>query len=737
MTGSRLDPGESLLRRRTGCRRAVVCAVLTLVALSSASLLPGCTGRGRGAGDAQGARGDSVLLVTVDTVRADKLGCYGGPVATPAFDRLAREGLRFDRAVSAVPLTLPSHTTILTGLLPPHHGVRLNGAGRLPDDVPTLATRLSAAGYATGAFLGAFVLDHRFGLARGFASYDDEIDRGEAHGTDALEAERPGAVVVDRALAWLAAQPKDKPFFLWVHLYDAHAPYTPPEPFRARYANPYDGEIAGVDAQLGRLLDALDARGAAARTIVTVLGDHGESLGEHGEDTHGLLLYESTLRVPWLVRAPGALAAGRVVSAPVSLADVTPTVLALLGVPGGERALDGRDASAPPREDEARTARRIYSETEYPRTYGWAGIAALREGTRKYIRAPRPELYDLDRDPRELHDLVAGGRALPEFEDALAALQRNASTVESTVDAETRARLGSLGYVSAPAPAPSAGGSGAAGLRDPKDAAPLFRRFEAAHRDLGAGRADAAAKTLDELLVADPGNPVFLSMLAQAEKRRGRLTRAIALHEQVLARRPDDVHERYELALVLQEAGRPADARAALMESLRRNAQFPEAHNALGIALAAEGRLDEALSAFRRALELDPRASRTHNNAGNVLRDLGRAGEAEREYHAALALDPRYADAHTGLGALALARNDPAAALAEFDAALALAPHEYDILVNRGIALQMLGRAAEAREAYRTVIASAAAPEYAPSRAAARQLLAQLEGPGSNATVRH
>src|SRR5262249_20884537 len=323
--------------------------------------------------------------MTLDTVRADRLGAYGYPGAEPpALDRLAREGLRFDQAVSAAPLTLPSHATLFSGLTPPHHGLRNNGAGRFPDDRATLATLLSARGYATGAFVGSFVLDHRFGLARGFDVYDDEIDR-DPNAPGSWEAERSGSQVADRALAWLekAAGTDGRPFFAWVHFYDAHAPYAPPEPYAGRHRDAlYDGEVAFVDAQVARLLEYLDRRGLAGSTVVVAAADHGEALGEHGELTHGLLLYEPTLRVPLLVRAPG-LPAGRAIRPPVGLADVAPTLAGLLGAslssaPAGKPApaLDGRDLSAalaagtePPEGD-------LYAETEYPRTFGWSGLTA-------------------------------------------------------------------------------------------------------------------------------------------------------------------------------------------------------------------------------------------------------------------------------------------------------------------------------------------------------------------------
>ncbi|MFY9824548.1 MAG: sulfatase, partial [Thermoanaerobaculia bacterium] len=255
-----------------------------------------------------GERHPNLLLVTVDTVRADHLGCYGDREAvTPFLDRLASEGLRFEAASSTVPLTLPSHATILSGLLPLHHGLRNNGAGALPAGTGTLATLLAgdAAHYRTGAFVGAFVLDGRFGLKTGFEVYDDEIPRDPKAGVS-LEAERPGREVVDRALTWLKDgddRKDDRPFFLWVHLYDAHAPYTPPPAWAARHpGRPYDGEISEVDEQIGRLLAELDRRGVSGRTVVAVAADHGEALGEHGELTHGLLLYEPTLHVPLLLR---------------------------------------------------------------------------------------------------------------------------------------------------------------------------------------------------------------------------------------------------------------------------------------------------------------------------------------------------------------------------------------------------------------------------------------------------
>jgi arylsulfatase A-like enzyme len=495
-------------------------------------------------GDGRAALRPSLVLITLDTVRADHLGCYGDAAAeTPALDRLAREGVRFAQASSAVPLTLPSHSSLLSGLLPLHHGLRNNGSGVFPEGTATLATVLSGQGWRTGAFVGAFVLDHRFGLARGFDVYDDEIERDPNAG-ESLEAERPGRVVMDRALAWLSGSGETKgparPFFLWVHLYDAHAPYTPPSPWRERHpGRPYDGEIAEVDAQVGRLMAELEHRGLAASTVVAVAADHGEGLGEHGELTHGLLLYEPTLRVPLLVRAPG-VPAGQVVKTPVSLVDVAPTLAGLLGTSLPAPHLDGRDLSAALRNGGEPAPADIYAETQYPAIFGWSPLAALRRRDLKYIAAPRPELYDLSHDPGEKKSLETDTTTLKGFAARVAALEAGAVQAPrgSALDSEARARLASLGYVSGTAgstPAARAPAPGTSSAPDPKLLVDLFQRFERAHNGLKSGQPGEAARALADLsalVAADPRNPVFRGELARAYRQRRDMDRAIPLYRQ-------------------------------------------------------------------------------------------------------------------------------------------------------------------------------------------------------------
>lgn len=674
------------------------------------------------------AAGYNFLLVTLDTVRADRLGAYGYSTAkTPHLDQLARRGVLFEQAVTTVPLTLPSHATLMSGLLPLDHGLHGNGQGELGADVPTLATVLAAKGYRTGAFVGAFVLDARFGLARGFAAYDDEISAsGESSAN--LEAERPGQVVVDRALTWLSEDPS-KPFFAWVHLYDAHAPYTPDEPFASRFpGQPYDGEIAQVDHQVGRLLSWLAERGLTEKTVVVVSGDHGEGLGEHGELTHGLLLYESTLRVPLLIQAPGVLPPGTRISTALSLADVAPTLGGLLAAPlPGSRRL-GRNLAMELVERKALPEGEIYAESRYPESFGWSGLAALRKGRLKLISAPRPEFYDLSTDPGELRNLASEEpHARPEVEGFAARLAEWVSAEvarpQQEIDATTHARLAALGYVSPPAARAASAGP----RRDPKDAIVLFGQFEQAHWHRLAGRHDEAAKMLGRLVTADPGNSVFRAELAAARRGSGRLDLAVDLLKEAVALAPTDPDAWYNLATALAEQGRPAEARQALRAVLSYDPNRPEALNALGIAYAAEGRLDEARTALARAVELEPGHARAWNNLGNVERDLGRIEPAIESYEQATRLAPDYADPWNGLGTIAAAQDRPAQALSYFEQALDLNPELAEVRLNRAIALELAGDREAAKTAYRDFLSrSATEPALARERQVAERLLARL-----------
>jgi choline-sulfatase len=605
----------------------------------------------------------NVLLVTLDTFRADR--------PSPKLDG----AVVFTNADSPVPLTLPAHSSLLSGVLPPQHGLRNNGAGAFPADRDTLATVLAKHGYRTGAFVSAFVLDHRFGLNRGFDVYDDEVEHDPSGGAPSEEAERRGGATVDRALAWLR-QSDARPFFAWVHLYDAHAPYAPPAP----YPQTYDGEVAYVDAQVARLLGAIDRK----NTVVAIVGDHGEALGEHGELTHGLLLYEPTLHVPLIVAAPALQP--RVVQEPVSTVELAPTVAKLAGIAFGTADL----LSAPSKD--------IYAETHYPAQFGWSALASMRRGDVKVIRAPKPEVYDVRGDPKETRNVIDVQRRA--YTDAVARLDAigAGATAASPVDEETKRKLASLGYV-------APGGGGAPSNRDPKEMTTAFRQFEHATWALNGGHAIDAVRILEPLVRDDPRNAPFREKLAQAYKTLHRTNEAIALYRQAVALAPQSADAWYNLATALQESGAAREAAIALAEAEKRDPKRPELHNVKGVALIESGDPAGAEREFRAAVDGDPRSARAWNNLGNALRAQNRLDDAASAYQKAIALAPLYADPRNGLGVILVQQSRAKEAIAYFDEALRIAPDFYEATLNRAIALLETGDAAAAKRELTALVA--------------------------------
>jgi len=559
----------------------------------------GCSGSGREPATQAGS--PSVLLVTLDTTRADHLGAYGaGNAATPHLDALATRAVLFERAFAVAPMTLPAHTSMFTGLLPTRTGVRWNGAQRLappPAGPPTLAERFRAGGYATAAFVSAAVLHRAFGLDRGFELYDDAIAGGAAAPANRWKAERPGRETVDRALSWLAKQPVDRPVFLWVHLFEPHDPYEPPEPFATRFVtDPYSGEIAAADEALGALLSS-PRFGPETRAIVSVVGDHGEALGEHGEATHGILLQEAALRVPWLVAAPG-LAARRVAAA-VGQVDLAPTLLALAGQRplAGATELDGVDLSPELDTAGAPRSRTLYAESLYANAlYGWAPLFSTRRGDFKWIAGARSELYDFVADPGETRDLraaqpaAAGAleRALAEFR----AREATSGASAAAVDGALAAQLRSLGYLSG-GPA----GISTAAAADPRDRIAIHERLRSVEVQWRSGDFRGAEQAVAQLFAEEPQN---------------RLLR--------------EVVER-------QLQGLASDPTAS-------TATRALAHTSLATLALGGRRFDEAEKRARAAVELEPRGARAQSLLAVALDDLGRLEEAEAAYRAALDLDP-------------------------------------------------------------------------------------------------
>ncbi|HEV2064888.1 MAG TPA: sulfatase-like hydrolase/transferase, partial [Thermoanaerobaculia bacterium] len=470
--------------------------------------------------------GAPVIVISVDTLRADHLPAYGATqVETPNLGALQRDSVVFDNAVTQVPLTLPSHVSLFTGLLPFQHGVRDNLGYRLSSALPTLASVLRSRGYTTGGAVSAIVLEHGTGIAKGFDFYDDEIEIREA-GEPMGRVQRSGFQTERILQEWIAGVPRSKPFLAFLHLYEPHSPYEPPEPFRSRYASsPYDGEVATADAIVGRFLEFLKRRGIYERSCVVFLSDHGEALGEHGEDEHGILLYRATVQVPLFLKLPGSVHGGRRRSAPAQLTDVLPTLLSLLG----EKPLPGLAGVPLWPERPEDPARSVYSETLYPRLhFGWSDLASLTDARYQYIEGPRPELYDWKNDPRELQNLAPG---LPQpFRTMRIALERwnRPFQAPGASDPETVKKLASLGYIGAASPTAER-----ASLPDPKDRIGTLDLLKNATRLISTHR-DEEAVTLLRRVARE--NPLMLDVweaLARSLRRVGRPAEALEALRQV------------------------------------------------------------------------------------------------------------------------------------------------------------------------------------------------------------
>ena len=632
----------------------------------------------------------NVLLVTLDTVRADRLGAYGyAKAATPALDRLAREGIRFADATAQAPLTGPAHAAILTGRYPARLGVRDNAATPIPPGTTTAATLFKARGYRTAGFVGAFILGSEYGFAQGFDTFDATF-RGFTAGTR-LQAQRRCTDVADAATRWLESG--TQPFFAWVHFYDAHAPYDPPPPFRARFASsPYDGEIAYVDSCVARLVATLERIGQLERTVIAAVGDHGEGLGEHGEAEHGLFLYDSVLHVPWILRRPGREGAGTVVDVQVRALDVLPTLAAAAGIPIGT--VDGIDDLSLG----TRPAPSAYAETFYPRWhFGWSELKSIRVGVWKYIDAPKPELYDLRADPGEKRNVIenrgalAGG-LLGEINKVLADLGAAATTVTAPPqpDAETLARLRSLGYVGMTTTSPSSSARGP----DPKDMVPRLEMFRAGlNRALDAlGRrtpdaADVAIRELKKLAAVDERSYELHLFLgdAYAAKRedgaalgeydaaallnphssapaasqarlflaQGDLTRAKQKLDAAAAIEPGSSDVAVLRGSLLERQGAAAEALRQYEAAVAANGSDTQARASIASLAMRLRRYDVAKPQFERLLELGYRPSRMHFGLAQIAEAAGDIRKATAEYRTALRLEPGLAEARAALIRLA------------------------------------------------------------------------------------
>lgn len=589
---------------------------------------PGGIDLGKPFADAQGAP-LNLVVITLDTTRADHIGAYGSTVVkTPVIDALAADGVRFDQTMTTAPLTLPAHASMFTGRFPPEHGARDNGGFFVGPEQLTLAEILKARGYQTGGFIAAYVLDAKWGIAQGFDTYVDDFDFMQARGRATGSIQRPANEVVDKALPWMD-QVKGGPFFAWLHLYDPHLPYTPPEPYKSEYpGHPYRGEIAFTDAQVDRVITFLREHRLLDRTVVAVLGDHGESLGDHGEEAHGFFIYEAVTRVPFIVRAPFERLRGRTVADPVRVIDLAPTVLELLGLQTPPE-MSGTSLLPLMTGDRVQLDLDGYAEAMYPlHHYGWSDLRALRAGRYKVIDAPRPELYDIQTDPGETRNIFAERRALGDqmvarlrqMDEAFRKVE--APRAAESIDPEARSRLAALGYVGsfvadASTPRTERG--------DPKDKISVFNLLSEA-RD-------------------------------QPADARG-FARAEAIYRQVVSSDPDVIDVWFSMGGLFARQERYEEAIAAFARTLELKPDYDLAIFNLANMYRRMGDDEAALAGFERYLAVDPKDAYVHYQIGEIYLDRGDSSRAEQEFRKALELDPGVAQATNALGVIAFERGD-------------------------------------------------------------------------------
>jgi len=660
-----------------------------------------------------GSAGLNIILVTIDTLRSDRVSSYGSErVDTPFIDSFAEEGVLFSNGASTVPFTIPAHSSILTGLYPPAHGVRENVGYTLSDEVPTLAEILSEAGWSTAGFVSAFVLDRRWGIGRGFDHYFDDFDLSSMETANLGSVQRGGDETIVEAVRWLDERPKEKPFFLWLHLYDPHEPYTPPEPYKSLYPNrPYDAEVAYTDLLIGDFRQALTDRGLLDNSLVILTSDHGEGLGDHGEAFHGYFLYETTVHVAMIMRPPNGSPAPMIVDTAVSHVDLLPTILDAVDVSPpatthGQSllpALFGRPLDLD---------RGVYSESLYPLLhYGWSALRAFRTDHHKLIDAPRPEVFDLQTDAQERINLYTEETTVSEeLEERLASLrvridQEVASSTESPdIDPETLAQLQALGY---------AAGQGGVTIdqeedrprADPKDKVQLHRRVMQAQSQMK-NNTEAAEQTLTELIDEDPEILDAHQMLGQLTATQKRFDEAVNHFQHALEIDSNHQNSIMGLASSYKELGRNEEALVGFRRILEITGGDTRATLAMADILVAEQRLEEAATALGDALSTTEAAGLIYNKLGEVRVEQGRSDIAQPLFVKAIGEKEDWAMPHFNLAVLYEDRGEIQPALANYERAIELAPKYHQAQFNLGQLMGKLGRIDRQQELWEAAVES-------------------------------
>ncbi len=673
-----------------------VLATALSAACSRPQLLPG------------GDRNLNVLVITLDTIRADRLGAYGHPRIHTAFvDGLAERGVLFEHCIAPTPLTLPSHTSIFTGTYPVFHGVRDNGNYVVPSDLTTMAELFADAGYRTGAFVGAFVLSARWGLDQGFQTYSEPEGGYDPTLVSFSQIQRRADAVVDDAVAWLEAA-ATRPFFAWVHLYDPHLPYDPPAVTGDRYpGDPYLGEVEFADLQLERLHALLETSGLDEHTLVVFAGDHGEGLGDHGEHDHGLLLYQTTARAPLIISHPAMANGGTRRQEVVSLVDVLPTIVEATGLTlpadvqgrslwpllGGS----GDFEEAP-----------VYAESHYPKLhFGWSPLTALQDRRFQLIQSSEPELYDLERDPAQDSNIfetepVVAQRMTSELEAMVERLGRGAHDASSEADAETIAKLAALGYVAGSAAFDP--GTAIDELPSPRRMLPLYNRLMEANNVVAAGDELEGERILLEILGANDSLIDGWVSLGKLYRSQGRMAEAADAFREAHARRPLDPFLVSRLATALISAQQPAEAERLLLAAEERHPDDPYIVFAHARVLEKTGRIAEAEAMYRRSVVLDPRSAPTHVRLAALALLRGDVATVEAELAAAVRLDPQVPEASLVTAQLLERQNRLEEAAQAYRDELSRSPRDLSAALSLGRLEGRLGRPAEQERVLRGAI---------------------------------
>jgi arylsulfatase A-like enzyme/Tfp pilus assembly protein PilF len=657
----------------------------------------------------------NVLLIIIDTLRADRVGYSGYEIETPHIDFLGLEGARFLNTLCQYPMTLPSHASILTSTFPQYHGIKNNGNYYLGERFTTLAEILKEKGYLTSAFIGAVVLESKFGLAQGFDHYDDTF-RTPEH-LKIIEAQNLAEDVFQSASSWFERNYQER-FFMWVHFYDPHAPYTPPSPYKEKYPEAYDGEVAYTDFYVGRLIEMLRERDVYGKTLIILTGDHGEGLNEHEEITHGIFLYDTTLKVPLVFHCPGVVPKGGVIEEQVRTVDIMPTILDILGIkiPAGVQG----ESLIPLIEERRSEGFDSYAETYFPLlSNGWSPLKAVRTERYKYIQAPQPELYDVLDDPQELRNIVREKAGIAkEMGERLEELERMFSSAEASpkraLSFEEREKLRALGYIDFY----EEGDIKKTNLPDPKDKIKIFNQIQTADNLLGEGKFKEAGEILKSLLPLEPDNPGLHFLLAQLHFRNAEYEEAIQELIKVLQINSRNTTALLQLGLCYLNIHKPYEAEREFEKIFQITPQDIDSLSIISTAYKDKGNLAKSLEYIEKAVALDKENIKLRLQYAETLDLMGEEEKALREFELIREKDPANPQVYLGLGLFYMNRGIYEKGIASLEKSLQLLPSP-EIYFSLGLSYKMIGKNKEAVESLKKYL------ELAPPAERERKKLVQ------------